>query len=72
MYKYIIAIVLLYLFSSCAPARFVKPLEKDQQAINLSVGGPLIEYGSLVIPMPLLTAAYGYGLDSTLTGFGAV
>lgn len=72
MYKVIFGISLLYLFSSCAPSRFVKPLEKNQQAVNLSLGGPLFEYSDMVIPMPLLTAAYGYGFDSTLTGFGAV
>ncbi len=72
MYKVFFGISLLYLFSACAPARFVKPLDKNQQAINLSLGGPLIEYGDMVIPMPLITAAYGYGIDSTLTGFGAV
>ncbi len=57
---------------SCAPARFVKPLAEKQKAATLSLGGPLIEYGSLVIPMPLLTAGYGYGITNTLTGFGAV
>lgn len=59
-------------FISCAPARFVKPLAAKQQAVNLSVGGPLIEYSSLVIPMPLVSATYGYGIDSSLTAFGAV
>ena len=57
---------------ACAPARFVKPLAAGQQAVNVSLGGPLIGYGSTTIPMPFLTAAYGYGFTSTLTGFGAV
>ena len=57
---------------SCAPSRFVKPLKEDEQAVNLSLGGPLISYSDVPIPMPFLTATYGYGFDSTLTGFGAL
>lgn len=57
---------------SCAPSRFVKPLKEDEQAINISLGGPLVSYSDVPIPMPFLTATYGYGFDSTLTGFGAL
>lgn len=64
-----LVILLLTSLSACAPARFVKPLEKNEQAVNLSLGGPLFEFSDMVIPMPLLTATYGYGIDSTLTGF---
>lgn len=66
--------ILLFIGSlyACAPTRFVKPLDKKQQAVNLSLGGPLIDYSSLIIPMPFLTATYGYGIDSTLTGFGSL
>ncbi len=65
----------IFIFSmvtSCAPSRFVKPLMKDEQAVNLSLGGPVISYSDVPIPMPFLTATYGYGIDSTLTGFGAL
>ena len=57
---------------SCAPMRFVKPLEKKQQAANISLGGELIKYNSLTIPVPFLTASYGYGIDSSLTGFASL
>ncbi|MDQ6813520.1 MAG: hypothetical protein M3040_07290 [Bacteroidota bacterium] len=57
---------------SCAPARFVKPLQKKQQAVNVSLGGALISYSKLTIPMPFVTATYGYGVDSTLTAFGSL
>ncbi len=60
------------MLSSCAPMRFVKPLEKNQQAANLSFGGELIKYNSSTIPVPFLTANYGYGIDSALTGFASV
>lgn len=58
--------------SSCAPQRFVKPLEKQQQALNASLGGVLFDYNGTTIPMPFLTLAYGYGLNETTTGFGAL
>jgi hypothetical protein len=74
MQKSLIVVTVLFfhilIFYSCAPTRFVKPLDKKQQAVNLSLGGPLIGYSGLTIPMPFLTATYGYGIDSTLTGFG--
>ena len=65
------AYLLLFTFYSCSPARFVKPLEKGQHAATVSLGGPLIEFGTAVIPVPFLTATYGYGIDSTFTGFGS-
>lgn len=61
----------LILYASCAPARFVKPLAKKQHAANVSFGGPLIKFGTATIPIPFLTANYGYGIDSTLTGFAS-
>ncbi|MCX6274771.1 MAG: hypothetical protein NTV09_06155 [Bacteroidetes bacterium] len=60
------------ILGSCAPMRFVKPLEKKQQAANISLGGELIKYNSLTIPVPFLTANYGYGIDSSLTGFASL
>ena len=72
MHKRLLVPLLVALLASCAPARFVKPLDDGQQAVALSVGGPLIGYGNSTIPMPLLSAAYGYGFDSTFTGFGGL
>jgi hypothetical protein len=72
MIKKITIPVFICLIGSCAPTRFVKPLKAKQQAVSLSLGGPLIDYNGLPIPMPFITAAYGYGIDSTLTAFGAV
>ena len=58
--------------SSCAPSRFVKPLNKKEQVLNLSVGGPVVDYNNLPVPAPFVTATYGYGIDSSLTGFGSL
>lgn len=71
MHFRLITLLLISFLFSCAPARFIKPLHKKQHAANLSLGGPLIKYGTATIPIPFLTANYGYGIDSTLTGFAA-
>ncbi len=57
--------------SSCAPSRFVKPLAKNEQAVNIAAGGAIINYHDIPIPEPLVTATYGYGIDSSLTAFGS-
>jgi hypothetical protein len=72
VFRNIMLILIYSLLFACAPSRFVKPLDKGQQAVNLSLGGPLIEFGGLVIPTPFITATYGKGFDSTLTGFASV
>lgn len=66
------AILSLALLFACSGARFVKPLNKKQHAASVSLGGPLIVYGQTATPIPFLTANYGYGIDSTLTGFAGV
>ena len=60
------------ILSSCSPIKYIKPLDKNQQAATLFLGGPLIKYGSATIPVPFLSANYGYGIDSTLTGFATL
>ncbi len=64
--------IFLIYFSSCAPTRFVKPLDKKEQAVNLSLGGPVIGYNNIPVPVPFLTLTYGRGIDSNLTAFGSV
>lgn len=67
----IITLFFICLVFSCAPTRFVKPLQKKEHAANVSLGGPLIKYGTATIPIPFITANYGYGIDSTFTGFAS-
>ncbi len=71
-YKLRLCLFILVLLTSCSPARFVKPLAKKQHAANLSLGGPLIQYAKTTIPIPFLTASYGYGIDSSLTVFASL
>lgn len=68
-FVFILGITLL---CACSSVRFVKPLNKKQHAVNVSLGGELIKYSTTTIPIPFLTLNYGYGIDSALTGFAAV
>ena len=72
MVNRIFLLLLIIFLGSCAPTRFVKPLAKKQQAVNLSLGGPLISLNNISVPVPFLSATYGYGLDSNLTGFAGL
>lgn len=56
---------------SCAPSRFIKPLEYKKHAITGSFGGALAYVPGLsVIPVPNTSLGYGYGLQPELTVFG--
>ena len=54
---------------SCAPTRYVRPLPKGEVAIGGAFGGPMINFGGLLIPIPFSSVQAGYGIDSTLTAF---
>ncbi len=57
---------------SCAPARFVEPLQKKELALGANLGGPVISQGGLTIPIPLTAIEVGYGLDTNLTIHGGI
>ena len=69
--KYILALTLLSL-AACSPTRFVQPLPKDHYAATASLGGPLITFSDMTIPMPLTSLAGGYGITDKTTVFGGV
>jgi len=71
LWYFIIFLGVLLVFESCAPSRFIKPLDEGESAVNLTLGGPMIEYGDASIPIPFVTATYGYGIDSSLTAFSS-
>ncbi len=64
--------ILFLLIASCAPSRFVKPLEKNKSAISVSAGGPLIKYNKSTVPIPFATAIYGYGVGNKTTAFAGL
>jgi hypothetical protein len=62
---------LLFLFS-CAPSRLVKPLEKGEQQVNASFGGPLINFAGTTIPIPFTTLSYANGVADKTSVFASV
>lgn len=62
-------IAVVSLLQACGPSRFVKPLAKNEKAVAVSAGGPLIEFSGSTIPVPLTSIAYGHGVDSNITVF---
>lgn len=65
---YIIALAL----ASCAPARFVEPLDKGEWSVGADLGGPMLNFNGAPIPVPLSQIEVGYGLDSNLTIHGGL
>lgn len=68
--RLLIVILAALTIASCAPARHIIPLKQGEHSISLGLGGPLITYSDMMIPAPMLSAAYGYGLDTNITIYG--
>jgi hypothetical protein len=71
--------ILLFLISglallwSCAPARFVEPLQKGQQVITGHFGGPVAKVPGIgAIPIPFTSIGYGRGLTNQTTVMGSI
>lgn len=69
---YSLLLPLIALATSCAPTRFVEPVAEHHYAVVASLGGPLITYSDLTIPMPLTALTAGYGYSQDLTVFGSL
>jgi len=67
----ILLVLVLVSLSRCSATRDVKPLEKGETSASLSLGGPLIHFGSLVIPVPFSSLGVSRGLNERLTIGGA-
>lgn len=63
----------LLVLAACAPTQFVVPLEKGEQAVNASFGGPVLNVpGIATIPIPFTSIGYGYGLNTKNTISGTL
>jgi hypothetical protein len=67
--RYIILLFTVIALIGCSPVTMVKPLKAKQWAASATLGGPLIGFGSAVIPVPFTSvgAAYGVSDQSTIT-----
>jgi len=71
-YAIFCSILLFIAAISCAPVRTVVPLEKGETHVSASLGGPLIKFSGMVIPVPLTSVNVSYGLKENLTLNGAL
>jgi hypothetical protein len=61
-----IAIPAVVVLASCSSIRQIRPLEPGQSAVNVSLGGPIIQALAVDMPVPLLTVGYNRGLQKDL------
>lgn len=63
---YVIFVVIFWLvfISSCSTVRQIRPLERGESALTISLGGPITKLGDVYIPLPLLSAGYNRGILS--------
>jgi hypothetical protein len=65
-----LSVLLSVVVVSCAPTRHIIPLKLGESEVSVALGGPLITYSEKVIPAPMISVSYGYGLDTNITIFG--
>jgi hypothetical protein len=63
---------LILFISSCAPTRYIEPMDPGDQAFGFSLGGPLIESDGIVGPIPLTSISYARGLKENLNGYAGL
>ena len=69
--RFLVLAFLALMYASCAPSRYIKPLAKGEHAVQVNLGGPVAKVPGIgVIPMPLTSVGYGYGVSEQLTLFG--
>lgn len=72
MRNYLLFLLSIIAFSSCAPSRFVEPLPVKKISVGANAGGPILNFGGAPIPTPLSAIEVGYGLDTNLTIFTGI
>lgn len=69
---FLITVLLVFLISSCGPARFVEPLAKSENAIAFDLGGPIVSVPDVATtPLPFSSLTYGRGISNKLTLHGS-
>lgn len=66
----LVVIAALFL-TSCGPTRFVEPLHRNENAVAVDLGGPLVKVpGIATLPLPFSSITYGRGITDKLTLHG--
>jgi len=64
--QYFILIIPI-LIDSCSPVTIVKPLEKKQKVVSAHLGGPMITFTGIPMPIPFSSLGLHYGINNRLT-----
>lgn len=65
-------LVLLLAIIGCSPVRMVKPLQKKQQIVGGSFGGPLINFAGAPMPIPFTSLFYAKGISNNVSVIGGL
>jgi hypothetical protein len=73
VYRFVLPWVIIICLTgvfACAPAGIVSPLKKGEHAVSAHLGGPMIQFAGVPMPVPLSGVEYYYGLSNriSLTG----
>ena len=60
-------ISVIVLVTGCSTVRYVRPIEKGTSVVSASLGGPITQVSGKYLPLPLLSAGYGYGVTDYLS-----
>ncbi|MBW7889316.1 MAG: hypothetical protein H3C35_13330 [Bacteroidetes bacterium] len=66
---FIIIFLLLY-FLGCGATQPIRTLEEGASSVQASLGGPIIPFADLPVPVPYLNLGYAKGIQKNLTLFG--
>jgi hypothetical protein len=72
MYRCFTLLFFSLIFVACNSTRVVKTLEKGEQQLTGSLGGPAIVFSGVPMPIPLSSVGYAVGLDTGLTFAGGL
>jgi hypothetical protein len=64
--------IMCALLSGCSTVRFVRPIDKGSSAVAVSLGGPITRVAGRYLPLPMLSAGYGYGITDYLSAEAGV
>ena len=55
---------------ACSPSRVVRPLPEGQTVLSGHFGGPVVEFGGLITPLPLTSLGVAHGVTDKLSLYG--
>lgn len=67
-----VVVIIISSFIGCGVTQPIRPIEEASTEIIASLGGPIIPFGGIAIPVPYLNLGAMYGYSSDLTIYGNV